>query len=411
MGGCIEDTKSTIRTVMEAQSKEVLCLSKWLHEDAELGYSEFGAAQRIANLLASKGFAVDLGIAKMPSAFRAEYRGGPGPTVVLLAELDAMPDPAGRRYAASHHSCGHNIMAAASYGAAIGLASLGDTLSGRVVLLGSPAEEARFRSGGKALLVSHGHLHGASAAMQIHPETRSRSPETYLRRPYWPAWSTIQLLFSWAGLQPLAWSWVNRHPFKMVVDDLCSPILDVSVVSAYSPPQGSEWSIADKTTLKLVLRIKGERARDLLRIENEVLARAQAMAARLDMCVESDLHRNRYYNMVQNLTLGELFATNYQSLGESIIDEAPVDDEHPIVESAGDMGNVSHVVPSLHPHIVMESCAPIHSDEFARATGSSDGDRAVKLGALGMALTCVDVLNNREDRMKAMEEFLHADIT
>ena len=76
----------------------------------------------------------------------------------LLSEYDALPGIG--------HACGHNIIATAGLGAALGLSKLGDKLTGRVRYMGTPAEE---RGGGKEVMAQHGAFDGVDASMMVHP--------------------------------------------------------------------------------------------------------------------------------------------------------------------------------------------------------------------------------------------------
>src|SRR5699024_7190095 len=99
-------------------------------------------------LLAEHGFEVEKGVVDLETAFYAEYdTGRPGPVIAYMAEYDALPEIG--------HGCGHNILGTASTGAAITLRYLmeEEKLNGKVVLLGTPAEET---SGGKVNMVDEG---------------------------------------------------------------------------------------------------------------------------------------------------------------------------------------------------------------------------------------------------------------
>ena len=93
----------------------------------------------------------------MPTAFEATF-GSSGPSVAVFCEYDALPGIG--------HACGHNIIAAAGLGAALGSAAVAEALGGRLVVLGSPAEEG---GGGKVFMIDQGALDGVDAAMMIHP--------------------------------------------------------------------------------------------------------------------------------------------------------------------------------------------------------------------------------------------------
>src|SRR5258708_7244805 len=134
-----------------------------IHANPEIGYEEHRAAGWLTELLRGHGFTVEVGVADTPTAFVATRRNGTGPTVAFLAEYDALRGLG--------HGCGHNLIATASTGAGIALAEALDRLRGRVLVIGTPAEEG---GGGKIRLINAGIFQEVDAAMMFHPDTRTQ---------------------------------------------------------------------------------------------------------------------------------------------------------------------------------------------------------------------------------------------
>src|SRR5436189_6283952 len=133
-------------------------LSRQIHDNPELGYQEIKAAAWLAEFLDKQGFKVERGVAGVETAFRGTIETGEGPTIAILCEYDALPG--------TGHACGHNIIGTAGLGAGVAAAMLAEEVGGRVVILGTPAEEG---GGGKELLAQRGALEGVDAAMMVHP--------------------------------------------------------------------------------------------------------------------------------------------------------------------------------------------------------------------------------------------------
>src|SRR5260370_1619289 len=114
----------------------------------------------LAGLAKKHGFSVGLGVADTPTAFVAAGRNGTGPTVAFLSEYDALRGLG--------HGCGHNLIATASAGAGIALAEGLDRLRGRVLVIGTPAEEG---GGGKIRLIKAGIFPEVDAAKMFPPRT------------------------------------------------------------------------------------------------------------------------------------------------------------------------------------------------------------------------------------------------
>jgi metal-dependent amidase/aminoacylase/carboxypeptidase family protein len=108
-----------------------------------------------------------------------------------------------------------------------------------------------------------------------------------------------------------------------------------------------------------------------------------------------------YAPMRNNMAMEELFTKNMGSMGRKV--EPPL--SRPFAST--DMGNVSAVVPSIHPYVAI---APpeilIHSPEFCWASGSETGNRGLIDGAKALAMTVVDLIGQPETMARVKEEFL-----
>src|SRR5262249_1308307 len=134
-----------------------VAISRSIHARPELKFEEHFAAEQLAKGATGLGLKVETDIAGLATAFRAEFGRASGPAVAIFAEYDALPNG---------HSCGHNLISGAALGAIAGLFSIADQLPGRIVFLGTPAEEG---GGGKILLLERGALKGVDAALMAHP--------------------------------------------------------------------------------------------------------------------------------------------------------------------------------------------------------------------------------------------------
>ena len=140
-------------------------LYKDIHEHPELGFQEVQTAARLASEMRALGFEVTEHVGK--TGIVAIYRNGPGPTVLVRTELDALPmeEKTGLPYA-SHvvttwqgkptpvaHSCGHDIHMAAWVGAAQALVALKSQWRGTLMFIGQPSEET---VGGARAMIADG---------------------------------------------------------------------------------------------------------------------------------------------------------------------------------------------------------------------------------------------------------------
>ena len=106
---------------VEAEAERTVRVAQQLWDWAELGYLEERTSALMVEELVAEGFAVEGGIAEIPTAFVAEWGEG-GPVIAILAEMDALPginqsaeptrDPIEGKGAG--HACGHNLFGAGS---------------------------------------------------------------------------------------------------------------------------------------------------------------------------------------------------------------------------------------------------------------------------------------------------------
>ncbi|NJN52762.1 MAG: M20 family metallopeptidase, partial [Gammaproteobacteria bacterium] len=151
--------KTAIVNAIDGMRDALLTVSHEIHAHPELAFKEHRAAALLATTLDGAGLTARRGVYGLETAFEAEFSGAhTGPRIALLAEYDALPGIG--------HACGHNLIATAALGAALGLARVREQLNGTVCILGTPAEE---KGGGKELMARAGAFDGVDAALMIHP--------------------------------------------------------------------------------------------------------------------------------------------------------------------------------------------------------------------------------------------------
>jgi len=151
-------------------------LSDRIWETPELGLHETKSSAALADALEAAGFAVERGVAGMPTAFVATYGEG-APVIALLGEFDALPGLSQRRGTTEHrpivpngpgHGCGHNLLGTAAAAAAMAVrhAIRRGEVKGTVRFLGCPAEETLV---GKVFMVKEGRFEDVDCALTWHP--------------------------------------------------------------------------------------------------------------------------------------------------------------------------------------------------------------------------------------------------
>jgi len=385
----MSDIYQRITETVDTVDSRLVSLAEALHAHPELSYEERFAADRVASEMEAEGFEIELGIAGLETAFIARYPDvSDGPTIALLAEYDALPELG--------HACGHNLIAGASVGAAIALAKCKDSLPGRIILIGTPAEEV---GGGKVDIVRSGVFNGVSAAMMMHPGSA-----TYVSGGS-RAFADIELIFkgkaAHAASSPregvnaleavlLTFAGVNALRQYLREDaHLCGIVKEGGVRPNVVP---------DKAVAHFYVR-----AADGVYVDTLVakLVRCGEGAA-LSTGASLEVHEigNRFDALHTNETMAGVFAHHLSSLG------IPVESSEGRGGGSTDMGDVSCAVPSIHPHVsISENHIVGHSTEFAEAANSEFGKRSMVLAAKALALTAADLMMNPELMRAVRSEF------
>jgi len=153
----------------------------------------------------------------------------------------------------------------------------------------------------------------------------------------------------------------------------------------------AEWYVRSPTT------------KSLERLKPRVVACLEAGAVAAACEIEIEWQDPRYADMVDNRTMLALYIANAAATVRELIEST---EGGPQVVGSTDMGNVSYVVPSIHPMIkVAPAHLSIHTPEFAEFTAAAEGDAAVIDGAKAMAMTVADLWTRPDVLAAAKEEF------
>ncbi len=367
--------KQTATEAFRSVEPELREISRWMYENPEIGYEEHQSSARLASFLDEHGFSVNHPTHGLPTAFEATV-GSSGPRVVICCEYDALPDVG--------HACGHNIIATAAVGAGVAVAGLVDQLGIRVTVLGTPAEEG---GGGKVDLILAGALEDAAAAMMIHPSPYDLlDPSFQARVSFTVEYTGKESHAAFAphvGVNALD-AFVQAY---MNVATLRQQILPTDRVHCIIDHGGEASNIIPSFTRSTwgVRSADGDRLEELI---PKVMACFEAAAKATGCQIQIVPAGHPYSNMVNEPEMTALFQANSTALGRPLTTEAAKG----AAGGSSDMGNVSQVVPSIHPMIGIETNGAVnHQKEFAAATITESGDRAIADGALAMAHTIVDM--------------------
>jgi amidohydrolase len=382
----VESLKQRVEAAIRAHESELISLSERIHGSPEVAFEERLAAGWVAEALEQYGYCVEKGAYDVETAVKAETGDG-ALLICICAEYDALPRIG--------HACGHNIIAAAAVGAAAGLALAANDLSLRVRVLGTPGEEAGD-AGGKILLLERGAWEGVHMSMMIHPGPFNDATPGLI------AISAFDI--EYVGKEVHATTFANLGVnagaaaiiAEVAIAELRQQLVSTDKVHGYIETYGSSANTLSGYS-RLRYMIRGRSLTDLENLRGRVLRcfEAGALATGATLAVKGGT--KPYAPMKSDEPLARLFIANESRIGRTF----PNIGEGPSTYAGTDMGNVSELVPTIHPMLSLDSFPIVnHQAEFATISRGAAANRAIIDGAVGMALTAVDAAMTNEVRSR-----------
>jgi len=192
----VEALKSAASEVIDTRAAELNSLGVQIWENPELNYEEYKAHDLLTSFLEQNGFFVERSYTNIETAFKATFGTG-GPSIAILCEYDALPELG--------HACGHNLITEAAVAAGLAVRAILEahpTLKGRVIVLGTPAEEG---GGGKILLMKNGAFKDLDLAMLVHPAPCS------IIRPMYNAVKELHITYRGQAAHAAAYPWEGMN--------------------------------------------------------------------------------------------------------------------------------------------------------------------------------------------------------
>jgi amidohydrolase len=368
---------------IESLRDELVSLSHFIHDHPELGYEEYESSTVLANFIEGQGFDVERGSAGLPTAFRAT-KGTGDLHVVYCAEYDALPDVG--------HACGHNIIATSSLGAALGLGAVADDAGVTVTLLGTPSEEG---GGGKVDLLNAGYFDDAHAAMMVHPFPSDRLEATVLAVDHFD----VIYIGKEAHASAAPWEGINA------LDALTIAQVALGLLRQQLRPGDQFHGIV--TDGGSAANIIPSRVVGRFMARSVTFDRLAQLRERVNACFEAGaratgatLAFEELGHPFSHLVSDPEILAHYRRAAEGLGRDFHLDDEEvarPTIST--DMGNVSLVVPSIHPLLMIPTNGAInHQPEFTAACVTPAADQAVIDGALALAHTAIAIAKDEKLR-------------
>ena len=384
----IAAASTSVEDAVNSRRADLVELSHAIHAEPELAFAEHRSCAKTQALVAEHGFEITKAPAGLDTAFRAVF--GSGPLVIgICAEYDALPGMG--------HACGHNIIAASAVGTALALAEVADTLGLTVVLLGTPAEEA---GGGKVLMLEAGVFDDIAATVMLHP-------------------GPIDI----AAARSLALSEVTIRYLGRESHAAVAPYLGVNAADAVTVAQvsigllrqqlapgqmvhgivtnGGQASNVIPALAELRYTMRATHSESLRELESRMAGcfAAGAIATGCEHVVSETAPA--YAELNPDAWLASVLRAEMVRVGREPV---PADVEASLPLGSTDMGNVTQMMPGIHPIVAIDAGgASIHQPAFAAAAVNPSADTAVVEGAIMLARTVVALAESDVERDRVLE--------
>lgn len=380
--------KNEIMSEIEKIKESLWDINDYIYCNPELGDQEFKAVEKLTSFLEKHSFNIEIGVANRETSFKAEFDSGKeGPTIAYMCEYDALPGIG--------HGCGHNMIGTMGAGAGVALSKVINKIGGKVVVFGTCAEET---NGAKVDMAEQGLFNNVDVAMMLHPNNVTCESGTSL------AMEAIEFDFfgqtSHAAASPekginaldaviLTFNGINALRQHVTSDVRMHGIISEGGVAANIVP--------DKAVAKFYVR--AAKKKYLKEVVEKVKNIARGAALMTGARLEISNYESSFDDMNTNKNLSKIFNKNLEGLGVEV-------KEAEKVSGSLDMGNVSYVVPSIHPMIGIGNVNLVgHTVEMAEATITNEAHEAIIKGVTALAFTGYDVISDKNLLAEIKKEF------
>ena len=409
--------KAKVCAAIDAWAAKVEALAQDIEREPELGFKETKTAAKVTAFLQQLGLTPQTGLALTGVKARV-VSGRPGPTVAVLGELDAIGCPDSCKadpLTGAAHACGHNLQVATMAAVACGITQSGvlSELSGDAVFFGVPAEEyvelayrnKLIKEGklhfltGKGQLIYEGAFDDIDMAMQMHADKNmpaatvsiGESSNGFIGK-------TIQYVGKTAHAASCPEKGINALNSVIQlfngIDALRQHVTpDVKMHGIITKGGVAANIVPDEAVADFYFRASTkERVTEVIEKVKKI---AEGAALMTGATLEMERYELPYDDLKTNEKLSEMFNENLRALGITDINPGKA------TGGSSDIGNVSHVAPTIHPYIGITDCPMIgHSVEMAKATTTKKAHDRLLIAALAMAYTGYDVIVRNESLRK-----------
>ncbi len=432
----LNSNKKAVIASVEKHKENLIALSDSIWAHAETAFNESKSSEVLAAYAERNGLKVIRGVADIPTAFTATYGSG-SPVISILGEFDALPglsqktsptkDPL--EADAPGHGCGHNLFGAASLGSAIAIKELiqAGKIKGTVKFLGTPAEEKYFA---KVWMVKAGLWDDVDVNISWHPGAK-------IEADVQSGLSLIDFIVEFYGQAAHASAdpWNGRSAsdaleiYTTGINYYREHILPSSRIHYHIQDGGQVVNVVPDYA-KLWVRVRDPKRKVMLPTYERVKAMAEGAAIMANVDYKISLVSGIYETLV-NREGGKIMQNNLELLGpisytstESVFGKAiqkatgkeqvgmdsSIRPLRETLETPGggstDVGDVSWNVPNINLSVTTApKDTPWHSWAVVACGGMSIGHKGMVYASKAMAMTMVDLYEDKKLLAKVKEEY------
>lgn len=381
----MNEIKSRIHGAIDTELPALIELSEWLHAHPELAWQEYNSAARCARFLRDHGFEVEEHYVGLDTALHATFGSG-SRRLALMAEYDALPGIG--------HACGHNLIAAMSLGAAVGLSTVANDLDLTVEVFGTPAEEGY---GGKIEMLDRGAFEGLDFAMMAHPAPVDVARAEPMAVAHWEVTfhghAAHAASYPTQGINAADAFTISEVALALLRQQLPPTVRVHGIIT-----HGGDAPNAIPHFTRGRWYVRASTMQELEETQERVLRCFRAGALATGCEVEIRDESQPYSDFRTDEPALAFYENNARALGRDLRTEGP---ETQMCRASTDMANVSKVVRAIHPYIGVD-CYPVlnHQAEFADACVGKVANQTLVDGATALAWTGADVAGQWLDNKK-----------
>ena len=384
----IDQLKEKIKTVVDELETKFVEIADHIFDNPELSLKEFGSKRYLVDFLKDYGFKTEEGVGSLETSFRAEYdTGKKGPAVAFIAEYDALPKMG--------HSCHHHVIAASSVGAAAAMSRVGSELCGKIVCVGTPAEELIEA---KDIMANNGAFDGIDAVLMFHGGCKNNTNLIALAIDGYE--------FSYKG--KAAHAAAAPHEGINALDAVIMLFNSINALRQQLKQDVRIHGIVSKggdavniipETAAAQFNIRARQRKYLNEVVEKVMNCAKGAALQTGAELAVSEIEDPGSDLLMNGPLIEEFEKNLESLGVKV-------DPEPFLLGSSDIGNLSYRIPALHPMVktAPEGCA-LHTEEIMKFGKSDTAHHGMLAGLKALAMTGARVLMDSDFLKNIKDDF------